>query len=505
MSTVTTKHQDASDYRAVRKASIGQRLLFLTKDSFLYGGVWALSRVLALFTVPILTRLFSTEAYGAMDAIAVVGSLFVAIMTMGQDSALARFYYETEEIEEKKEIISQSLLMELVICVFVTSLLFLSSEVIVTQVVKAPEYSMEFRLLVASYPFVILFQFFQNLCKWTFARRKFIFLTVGSGMSVLFLTLILVPGVGLGVSGVFLAQLLGMALFGLWGMFICRDLLVLPRHFRYGWEMLHFGWPSMMVAVISAMIPAFDRVLITHFLGLEAMGLYALGFKLAFLMSLPITAFQTAWGPFMLALYKEDNAPETYNKVLVYYTCVISLLGFCFVALAEPVTILIASGRYRDSSVVIFPLVFALMIESIAWIMGIGIDLSKKTYASILSYLIGLASTGLMIWLLIHPLGILGVAIGVLFGRFLMGISYVVFAYHFYPLRFVWKKPFAILLLTILVTASFQFFSDRAPIFQGFFRLTLFAGLSAGIWRGVISERDRSDIISKCRSVFHPT
>jgi O-antigen/teichoic acid export membrane protein len=500
MDSTLSKPSTTAGYQEIRNASNGQRLLFLFKDSMLYGGAWALSKVLALFTIPILTRLFSTEAYGALDAIATLGALFVSFITMGQDSAIARFYYETEDPGERKEIISQSLLIQGALCGVVSVTLWFAADWVVRNMIVVPEHAGPLRVLVMSYPFVILFQFYQHLAKWTFGRRQFIFLSVGSGMAVLALTLVLVWGLGLGVVGVFYAQLIGMGIFALVGLFMYKDFWVWPTQMNYGWKLLSFGWPYMLVAILAMMIPALDRFFITHFLNMEAMGYYAAGFKMAVLIGLPITAFQTAWGPFMLALYKEPNALETYNKVLLYYTAAISFLGFCLVAMIEPLMMVLTSSRYLQGSVVVLPIAFSLIVESIAWIMGIGIDLSKKTYGSTLSYGVGMIISAGLIWVLIEPYGIWGVAYGVFLGRVAQGLSYIVFAYRVYPLRFAWKKPLVLFLMTLVSALLFQLIPPSEPIYHALFRIFLLIALGVVFWHCAISTEERNWLFVKLKS-----
>ncbi len=187
-------------YHSIRNGSIGQRLKFLLGDSVLYGGASAISKLLSLFTLPILTRVFSTAEYGAVDAIAVFGNLFIFFIAMGQDAAMVRFFYDTEDVVERKQIIAQALLIQFVLCLLVTLGLLLTANFLVERVIATPGYTMEFRVLVASFPFVIFTQVCRNLLRFTFARRQYLFLSLGSTVLIVALTLVLVWGFDLGRS-----------------------------------------------------------------------------------------------------------------------------------------------------------------------------------------------------------------------------------------------------------------------------------------------------------------
>lgn len=496
-STKTT----ATGYQVIRNASLGGRLKFLFRDSVLYGGASAVNSLITLFTLPILTRVFATGEYGAVDAITVLGSIFVVTIRMGQDSAVARFFYDTEDHEERRNIVSESLLVQMVLCLTIVVLLLIFADSVVTRIIAVPQYARAFRVLVITFPFVTIVFFCRNLLKWTFARGQFIWLSLGSTALVVLLTLVMTVVFHRGVVGVFLAQLLGMSASALAGLYFCRSYFVWPRTFRHGRQMLMFGWPYMIVAVATTVIPAVDRIFITNYLNLEAMGVYAVGYKFAFFLMLPITAFQTAWAPFGLAIYKEANAHETYNRVLVYWVSAISLVAFALVAGAEPIIIVGASARYAAGRVVVLPVVFGLVMESTAWITGIGLDLSKKTYFNALSYFIGLIVSTLAIWLTIRPLGIVGVAYGMMAGRVAQALTYSSFAYRVYPLRFGLKTPLAVLGATFIVSSLAQAVSTSSLIYYVSLRLLLFLILVAIIWKGVITAGERRSIVRECKSV----
>jgi O-antigen/teichoic acid export membrane protein len=93
--------------------SLKGRLHFLLRDATLYGGAAAISKAFALITFPLLARHFSVEEYGVLDYFLVLGSLLAIFFIFGQDSAVARYFYEYEETETRQQLISQSLVFQL--------------------------------------------------------------------------------------------------------------------------------------------------------------------------------------------------------------------------------------------------------------------------------------------------------------------------------------------------------------------------------------------------------
>jgi len=96
----------------LRKLSIGQRLKFLAKDSAIYGLAGALNKGFALITFPLLARHFSVEDFGLIDYLNTLVVLFVTFLVFGQDSAVARFFYEHNDDANRRQVISQSLFLQ---------------------------------------------------------------------------------------------------------------------------------------------------------------------------------------------------------------------------------------------------------------------------------------------------------------------------------------------------------------------------------------------------------
>lgn len=443
-------------YEEIQKASIYKRIKFLFKDFSIYGVSLLISNILLLITIPILTRIFSKSEFGVIDGITVLKNFIFLFIIMGQDSAIPRFFYETDNENERRQIVSQSLFFVIGLSLFISFFLYINAESIVYWFLKAPEYEKAFKIIVCAMPCIILVRFCQNLLKWTFSRQKYIILSVGSTFLVVSLTFFLVVLIKKDVILVFYAELIGMLLFSIIGFYFCKPFLERPKNIRYLFPLLKFGLPYMCVYMISAIMLSVDRYFISNLITLEALAIYAVGYKIATFLNPPISSFQTAWGPFSYSIYKEDNSSETYNKVFTYYTIFLIFLVLLIIFLGRPLIILFASEKYIDSIIVIVPLVFAVAIESISYFTGLGISLSKKTHYSAIAYMISLITSIAAIKLMIVPFGIIGVAYSILLGKIALTISVTIFAQKNYHLRFDIFKPCCYIALGFFMAIMFQ-------------------------------------------------
>jgi len=397
--------------------SLKGRLGFLLKDSAIYGGAAAVSKAFALITFPLLARHFSVAEYGVLDYFMVLGSLLGIFFIFGQDSAIARFFYELEDAVDRRQLISQSLLFQLAGLVLLLPLLWLSADWLTTLLIEAPDRVRLFKIVLLQLPFLLLINFTQNLLKWTFARTQFLITSLGFTVVQAALLLITVMFFDAGIQGVLFVSLITSVTFGVLGLFFVHQWLTRPKDFRRLREMLPFAIPYGVICVLSALSPTLERTLTNDMLGAQDLGLYAAATKIAMLIGLLVGAFQTAWGPFSLSLYKQSDAIQTYNWVLKLFVLGMCVSTLVLTLLAQPLVHLLATDRYSGAVVMVFPLAMGLAIQAISWITEIGIGISKRSYLNLYSYSVAIASTLVGIWFFAPVFGLLGVGLGVLLGH----------------------------------------------------------------------------------------
>ena len=420
--------------------TLRQRLRFLAKDSILYGGAASFNKAFALLTFPMLARHFPVEAYGVYDFLNVSISLLAILLVFGQDSAVARFFYEHPDPASRRSVISQSFFFQTGVLALTLFCLWLGADRLAGWSGQAGVDGGLVKLLLLQIPFLVLINFSQNILKWTFSRAHF--LTISLGSTVVSMSALLIGrywfDVGLAeIFGIFLGT---RAIFGLLGLWFCRRWLVWPADWRYLKPMVLFAAPYGIICAVSASIPALERTFIVGFLGERELGLFAAGAKIAMMMSLPIQAFQVAWGPFSLALHKQADAQVTYNHVLRGFSMGILILSMLLTVIAEPAIRMLASSQYAGASIVVFPLAMAFAFQGLSSIVTVGITLSKKSYLNLFSYFLYLAVSAGSIYLLIGPWGLAGVAWGGMLGRLAMTVAEAWLSQRVYPVAWGFRN-----------------------------------------------------------------
>jgi len=427
------------------------RLGFLFKDSIIYGGAAAISKAFSLITFPLLARHFSVLEYGVIDFFLVLASLLAILFIFGQDSAVARYFYEHEDTEDRRQIISQSLLFQLVGLAVFLPLLWWFADKISGLIIDANEAELFFKIVLLQLPSLLLINFSKNLLKWTFSRAKFLIMSLCFTVVQGLLLVLIVMVFDAGIEDVLLVSLFTSLIFGFFGLYFIRHWLTRPRDFNCLCEMLPFALPYGVICVIGAFSPTLERSLTAHFLGTEELGLYAAGAKIAMLMMLMTNAFQTAWGPFSLSLYKQNDAGHTYNLVLKLFSVCACILVILLSLIAQPLIHFLASERYAGAFAAVFPLAMGLAIQAISWITEIGIGISKRSYLSLYASTLALLATFAGIWLLAPVLDLLGVGLGVMLGYITKSGVSSWLAQRAYPLPWQYVPVGMLIILTLVL------------------------------------------------------
>lgn len=421
---------------------------FLASDSLLYGGAAALSKSISLITFPLLARHFSVEEYGVLDFYMVLASFMALMFVFGQDSAVARFFYEYEDDRSRKQLISQSLGFQLLCLALFLPIAFFSYDAISPLLVQSVIGFKLFLLVVLQAPFLLLFNFCQNLLKWTFNRKGFLLLSLGITSSQAICVVVLIAWFEPSIHDILLAGLGVHASFSLVGLYFIRNWLVFPKSLGYLKELLIFAAPYGVICAISALAPVLERSLVNELLTINDLGLYAVATKMALLVAMATTAFQTAWGPFSIAIYKREDAITTYNSVLTIFVSVIAILVVIITLVSEFAIRLLAGEKYLAASVVVGPLVLGVAIQGVSWITEIGIGLSKKSYLSVYSLVPSLVATFIAIWFLAPLWGLFGVGVAVLVGHGVRAVIASWLAQKYYPMKWDYRLPIVVLTLT---------------------------------------------------------
>lgn len=431
-----------------------QRLRMLATDTAIYGIAAAVNKGFALVLFPFLTRNLSVEEYGRLDLALFLAMLLGLAIVWGQDSAVARLFFEDDEEAVRQRIVSQAFLVMTANMAVVALVAFVLLRTPIARETFGGATASMAILLSLFAPISGMISFCQSILKWTFERNKYVVVALGMPAATIAGILLLARNGALDPVRA-LAVMVGVG-----ACFAALALVMIKRWllFRPGTDfvraLLPLALPYGALAAISAIVPVMERALVSERFGAEELGLYAAAAKIASLVAMLGIAFQMGWGPFAYSIYQQQNAIRTYNLVLRAFAAIMCVAALAVSAVAEPVTALLAGDRFRGASFFVFPLATAFAVQAIGWITELGIHLSKRPYLNLIGFGFFLAISLGGMFALSQAMGILGVPLGALGGQLAMIAVSAAVAQRARRLAWDYWLPAATILITLASGAA---------------------------------------------------
>jgi O-antigen/teichoic acid export membrane protein len=400
---------------------IRQQLGRLAKNTLTYGVGQVLNRFISFLLLPVFTSYLTPADYGIMSILGLVAFVVTPVFSLGLGAATGICYFEDNNPERKKTTIWTAF----AILVASMSILALLGIAFARQISRAAFLTTDYSYLVTIsllstclgilvIPFMLYLQF-EEKAK-TFVALTAISTLISIGLSIVMVVVLRkgVPGL---VEGQLIAQGIGLALY---------MLLVAPRlGFRFSRslarELLRLGVPLIPAFASLFVLQQMNKYILQWFDGLEAVGIYAIGFNMGLLMNLFVTGFTNAWYPyFMSFMDKQAEARVLFGRILTYYVLGFGALSLLFYLAAKPVVMIMTQPAFHQAYKVVGLSATAQFLTGVFSLLLPGMYFAKQVkYQSIVQVAAASIAIGLNL-VLIPWLGFLGAAIALALGHLAM-------------------------------------------------------------------------------------
>jgi O-antigen/teichoic acid export membrane protein len=437
-------------------------------------------KLIGLVLLPILTRVFEPAEYGAVELVGLLLLLTSYFVVLGNDSALLRFIFDTESETERRRIATLGLAFRVAASVGFAVVLIPASTALSHLIFESDAYAAFILITFVDLPFATVVKFCIDLLRVRLRPGQFVAYSLGNLAAIAILTLYLTPsgfhlvlpvldvaitleGRGMGIMGVFVARLIADIAFTVIGLvWTARD-YGRPASLGVLGGMLRFGIPLVPVGLSQFVLAYADRYVLNKYVSLDQVGPYSVGAKVASFMMLFVAAFQYAWGPFSISIFRESNARETYAKVLSLYIFVAGAIGLVLTCLAREFLTVISTGHFVHGYRVAGFLVFAAMANGAFLIPATGLQIAKRTgwmggiaiMAAVLNVILNLVLVG--------PLESYGVATASLVSHTVATVVVYFVAQRIYPVPYHPGRAMLTFLLAIGLAALGIYFGRTGP------------------------------------------
>jgi O-antigen/teichoic acid export membrane protein len=216
--------------------------------------------------------------------------------------------------------------------------------------------------------------------------------------------------------------------------------------------MLTYSTPLVFSSIAVWVSLYIDRMMINHFLGIDDVGIYGIGHRIASIVGLVMIGVQGALTPLIFSNYKNPNTPAQLEQIFRIFL-LFAMLMFLFLTLfASDILVIMTTPSFYPASTVVIFLVPTILLSNM-YIFAPGISIAKKTHLIVwINIAGGLLNVGLN-YILIPSLGIEGAGLATMLSYLMTFSAYTAIGQRFYRIPHNWQKIFAAVALAgILAT-----------------------------------------------------
>ncbi|MBI4832109.1 MAG: polysaccharide biosynthesis C-terminal domain-containing protein [Candidatus Lindowbacteria bacterium] len=395
----------------LQKLSVPEDFARLSLDTVYYGVGKSAEALAALVLVPVLTRAFTPAQFGLWDVTMTFFLLTTTTASLALEAALAAFYFETQQADERMLVASTSLLSRLASSVLVAIPIFFLAPQISLLIFDTAVYSACFRILAAAIPFFLMINMQKQLLRIDFAPGKFNVLSVGFAGLYTTLGVIFVLNMKMGVKGILFAMLVAGVCSALVGSRFVSKFSSFEFSSGKMAKMLVFAVPLIPYLLANWVIDSSSRYFLTKLSTLEQVGIYSVGAKISSIITLFVTSFQMAWAPAALSIQHQPGAKEKFSRALLFFVAVSLTAATAITVFARPILVVLTQPTYYGAERVIGLLSFSLVVYGAFLMVSIGLIIVKKTALASAGLVAGAIVNLLLNYLLIPVFGMLGAAL----------------------------------------------------------------------------------------------
>lgn len=382
------------------------------KRTVIYTASASLNALVAFLLLPILTRYLSPFDYGVVETFMAVIACLTGVVLVGGNTLMSKEYYVLEA-PARQEFTGNILGM-----IFVSSaallILYIFSSVwgnFWSHILKISNALIILAIIVSCGNAII------SMISNTFQlEKKAVSFAIFMNSRTLFeicLSLFLIIGIGLTWDGRISGIATSVIIFGVVALclFKSRNVSVcLPT--KYGKVLLISGAPLILSHLGGWVYGMVDRIMINNLVGVDATGLYSVGYRFGMVVMMVETAFSLAWLPFFyenIAQKKHENNLKIVKATYAYIS-LLMLFSFSFGYLGKHLLYFMVDERFFGAAQFIFIISIAYCFDGI-WKTFLGYLIftgRMKTYSAIT---IGVALIQVMLnYIMIKTFGLIGAA-----------------------------------------------------------------------------------------------
>ena len=410
--------------------------------SFLYGASTAATVAPGLLLIPLYTRYLSLEDFGAFAVVTTYGSVLLYILDLGLATAFVRRYYTYDKADDcaRMRLVSTVFWLMLGTSMLLVGPIYLSAEALSRVFLADYAGATLVRLMTATVFASTLAVVPFSLLRVLEQPGTFFWVSALKGAGLLVVVPVLVVGLGRGVEGIFAGQLVVAVMVAGTGW------LLTMRHYSFTFSvvdcraLLGMGlmfWPAM---ILHWVIDFSDIYFLRHFIGLDEVAVYAVGYKVAQIVFYVVLAFSIGWAPILFGILRDPDPQMVLARLFRVYLLGLVSLFYVLALLTPEIISLLGPESYARAAPVAVVLCAAYVVYGLFAFFLSAIVVTGKFQFQSIALAVGVTVNLSLNLLLIPRYGIGGAAVATLcaFGA-TAAVGYR-FAQRLYEVPYRWRE-----------------------------------------------------------------
>lgn len=413
-------------------------------------GVYAIgnigSKLITFLMVPLYTYfVHDTGDFGYYDVCLTVCLLLLPFFTLQLRDGAFRFLLDCDDETQRRRIVSfvaRTMASSLVITLLVATVLALFTDI--------QHLGYAVGLLIAMSLQEVYSQVFRGLGN----NRAFVMVGILSALGIGVFSVIFVAYLHWGIRGIFLANIIARLLALL---LVEAKVRLITRHTSWnirigkvGRDIIRYTLPLLPGSLCWWLTGSSDRLFVTHFLGLDVNGVYAVAIRFTGIINTLAIIFYQAWQETAILQYHSPDRDRFFSRMFNSYIFLLGIILVGYVFLLKVNYGWLVAPQYHQSLNYIYPLGLSAVLFALSAFFDMGYQCAKDTSRTLPAIVLSAVINVILNFMLIKPLGVYGVILTQV-------ITYtVLFTYRWHDMRryFVLKSSSRSLVPVIVMLLS---------------------------------------------------
>jgi O-antigen/teichoic acid export membrane protein len=371
------------------------------------------------FLVPIYARVFSSYEFGIVELLVTLASFLMFACNLEFYSAIGRFFYEREALNERRKLISTGLFLTLFFTIVVIIISLISENLLFEEYFEGGNYRFEYRVSLIWLFFSAIYLYLSVIPRYDKKPKLYVIITAVSLLIRIGSTIIYVLVFDAGVAGVIYGHITGSVISTILNGIVSWKYLGFVFSWQEAKEIIRFSVPIVPGLLLIGLWNPLSRYLVSKFFSIETVGLLSFAVRITSVMAILNSAIHLAWNPLLFENYKKVTFKADVYKISRLVS-VVALFGSIVLTLLSPeISIYIGTPEYAESAVLIGFLALNGSLEVLTRMRGFGPLVQKKTYILTVTEFIRMGLGVVIFIVLQNKFGLLGIGLAFIIPSFI--------------------------------------------------------------------------------------